>query len=221
MRVSNSVECVVLGAGGHALSAIDALLLCESVRPVAIVDAQREVWGTSVLGVPVVGGDDQLPQLWKKGTRGFINGMGSSPSTALRTRLYYHAIDLGFTAHQVTHPTAVVSPAASRGLGVQLMANSVVGPRAKLGQNVLINTGAIVEHDCVVGNHVHVATGAILTGGVVICDGAHIGAGATVIQGVTIGCRAIVAAGAVVIKDVADGEIVMGVPAKKSWRTAA
>jgi UDP-perosamine 4-acetyltransferase len=219
--ISNSVECVVLAAGGHALSVIDALLLYESVRPVAVVDARPEVWGTSLLGVPIVGGDDQLPHLWESGVCGFINGMGSSPSTAVRTRIYHDVVRLGFTAHAVIHPTAVFSPASRRGNGVQLMARCVVGPNAKLGHNVLVNTGAIIEHDCVVGDHVHVATGATLTGGVIVREGAHIGAGATVIQGVTVGARAIVAAGAVVIRDVADDEVVMGVPAKKSWRTAA
>jgi sugar O-acyltransferase (sialic acid O-acetyltransferase NeuD family) len=217
----NPVECVVLAAGGHALSIIDALLLDKSIRAVGVVDPRSDVWGTSLLGVPVIGGDDQLPDLWKQGIRRFVNGMGSTHSTDVRRRLHDGAITLGFLPQSITHPTAVLSPAARRGAGVQLMANSVVGPNAVLGNNVLINTGAIVEHDCIVGDHVHVATGAVLTGGVVVGDGAHIGAGATVIQNVTIGARAIVAAGAVVVTDVADGDVVMGVPAKKSWRTAA
>ena len=43
---------------------------------------------------------------------------------------------------------------------------------------------------------------------------AHIGAGATVIQLTRVGEWAVVGAGAVVVKDVADGAVVVGVPAK-------
>lgn len=217
----SAIDCVVLAAGGHACSVIDAAREEGRARAVAIVDARPAVWGSAVLGVPVVGGDEQLPYLAKAGIGHFINGMGSSGSTAIRTKLYEAACQLGLSPVGITHPTATISPAADRGTGVQLMARSVVGPRAKLGCNVLVNTGAIIEHDCTVGDHVHVASAATLTGGVSVGSGAHIGAGATVLPGVTIGVDAVVAAGAVVIEDVPDGVTVMGVPAKTSWRKAA
>jgi acetyltransferase-like isoleucine patch superfamily enzyme len=44
--------------------------------------------------------------------------------------------------------------------------------------------------------------------------GASIGSGAVILCGVTIGERALVGAGAVVTRDVADGEVVAGVPAR-------
>jgi acetyltransferase-like isoleucine patch superfamily enzyme len=45
-------------------------------------------------------------------------------------------------------------------------------------------------------------------------DRATIGSGATILGGVTIGKGAVIGAGAVVTRDVADGEIVAGVPAR-------
>jgi maltose O-acetyltransferase len=52
-------------------------------------------------------------------------------------------------------------------------------------------------------------------GRVRIGRGAFIGAGSTILPGVTIGDSAIVAAGSVVSRDVAPGDLVGGVPAKR------
>ena len=52
----------------------------------------------------------------------------------------------------------------------------------------------------------------------VVADGASIGSGATILGGVRIGARALVGAGAVVTRGVADGEVVMGNPARPSPR---
>ena len=50
---------------------------------------------------------------------------------------------------------------------------------------------------------------------VVIADGVWIGAGAVILKGVSIGRGAVVAANAVVNSDVAPGEIVGGIPARR------
>ena len=44
--------------------------------------------------------------------------------------------------------------------------------------------------------------------------GASIGSGAVILCGITIGARAMIGAGAVVTHDVADGDTVVGVPAR-------
>ena len=51
-----------------------------------------------------------------------------------------------------------------------------------------------------------------------IRDNVFIGFNAIIMPNVTIGCNAIVAAGAVVTKDVAEGDIVAGIPAKPIGR---
>jgi len=82
-----------------------------------------------------------------------------------------------------------------------------------IGDDVLIGHGtmlATLDHDRSPEHRADLHPAPIVIGNKV-----WIGAGVTVLGGVTIGDGAIIAAGAVVTKDVAAGEIVGGVPARK------
>lgn len=103
--------------------------------------------------------------------------------------------------------------------------------RLKIGEYSHINRDVILDArgDIVIGNNVSISHRVnIMTGGhdhmssdfigmfkpIVIQDYAWIGVGVTILQGVTIGKGAVVCAGAVVTKNVAEYDIVAGVPAK-------
>ncbi len=205
---------VLLGAGGHAGVLLDALTASGARLPEAIVDADQALWNQDLDGIPIVGGDEQLGELHARGVRGFLVGIGSARDTSPRQRLFEWAVSIGLEPVAVIHPQSILSRKCQCGPGLQLLAGAIVGSGATIGCNVLVNTGAIVEHGCRVEDHVHIATGARLCGQVKVGLGAHVGAGAVVIQGVTIGRRAVVGAGAVVVRDVAEGQTVMGVPAR-------
>jgi len=190
-------------------------MLAEAGVPVAgLLDADEALWGSTMLGVRVLGGDDLLPAQHAAGVRDVFIGLGGAGDTRPRQQLYERARAAGFDVIDVVHPTAVVSASATVGAGVTMMANAVVNAAATLGENVIVNTGAIIEHDCLVGDHVHVASGARLAGSVQVGDGAHVGLGASVNPGVRIGARAIVGSGAAVVHDVEPGDVVVGVPAR-------
>ena len=205
---------VGIGAGGHAKVVIDILRQMGRYEIVALVDSDRELWGSEVLGVRVFGDDKYLPELYAQGVRDAFIGVGTVGDSQSRTRVYELAHRHGFRIVLAIHPTAVVAASAKIGDGPTIMANAIISPDARLGDNVIVNTRAVVEHDCVIGDHVHIATGAVLSGMVTVGRGAHIGAGATVRQGLTIGEGAIVGAGAVVVRDVLAGTTVVGVPAE-------
>lgn len=211
----SEVERVVgLGAGGHAKVVIDTLNLLGCYELVGLLDSNRELWNTNVLGIPVLGDDDLLPQLWEQGVRHAFVGLGGAGNTEPRRRVYCMARECRMTIVDAIHPSAVVASSAKLGNGPTILANAVVNADARLGDNVTINTGAIVEHECIISDHVHIATGARLGGGVYVGSGSHIGLGASVRQDIRIGENAIVGAGAVVVKDVPDGVVVVGVPAR-------
>lgn len=209
-----TVRCVVIGGGGHAAVVIDAMRLGDQAEPVAIVERDREMWGTDVLGVPVVGGDEEIPALVSGGIGWFTVGVGGAGDSDLRRRLFRMGSSSFLRPVRVVHPSAVLAEGSEIGPGAQVMAGAVVAVGARVEANALINTRAVVDHDCRVRRGAHVASGAVLAGGVFVGIGAFVGAGATVIQGIRIGERAVVGAGAVVIDDVPDGATVVGVPAR-------
>lgn len=202
------------GAGGHAKVVIEILRALGGFDIVGLLDPSPALRGTTVIGVPVVGDDDLAAGLVRDGVRHAFIGLGSGSSTLPRRRLFDLACGYDLELVTAVHPSAVVSPSATIGPGVTIMAGAVVNAGASIGTHVIVNTGAIVEHDCRLGAHAHVATGARLAGGVTVGEGAHIGIGASVRQNITIGRLAVVGAGAVVVTDVADGVVVVGVPAR-------
>lgn len=206
--------CVILGAGGHARVLIEALRAQGEEGPIAALDIDQEIWGATILGVPVLGGDHLLPELKAAGAGRFAVGLGAVKNNMPRRGLFLQALALGLEPVTVIHPAAWVSPSAELAPGCQIMAGAIVHASARLGSNVVVNTRAVVEHDCIVGEHAHVASGAVVCSGCKLGEGVHIGAGAVVRQVLSIGNWAVVGAGAAVVKDVSDETVVVGVPAR-------
>jgi UDP-perosamine 4-acetyltransferase len=208
-----SLPLIVLGAGGHARVLVDALL--GAGLPVrGLTDADPAKTGSAVLGLPVLGGDEEVLALAPEAVL-LVNGIGSVRVSASRRKLFEDFKKRGYFFERVIHPSAIVAPDAVLAEGAQIMAGAVLQTGCRIGENAIINTRAAVDHDCVIGSHVHISPGVTLCGNVEVGEGSHIGAGATVIQGVRIGRNCMVAAGAVVIRDIPDGATVAGLPAKE------
>ena len=206
--------CVFLGGGAHAAILIECLRSAGRDIVRAILDTNQSMWGKDVLGVPIRGGDDLLPELINEGADSFAVGVGTQGGMRLRRPLFEMGTSAKLEALTVVHPTAFVSPTAQLGPGVFLMPQTVVHTRARLGANVVIHSGGIIEHDCVLGDHVHVGPGANFAGAITVGEETHIGIGASIREGTRIGRGVIVGAGAVIVKDVPDNVIVAGVPAR-------
>jgi UDP-2-acetamido-3-amino-2,3-dideoxy-glucuronate N-acetyltransferase len=115
------------------------------------------------------------------------------------------------------------------GAFVEIQKGATVGARCKISSHSFICEGVAIEDEVFVGHGVMFINDprprATLGGRLSTDDdwqvvptrvkrGASIGTGAIILCGVTIGEDAMVGAGAVVTRDVADGETVIGVPAR-------
>ncbi len=199
----------VLGAGGHAKVVIEALRSAR-LRPAGCFNANRRLWGSTVEGVTVKGGDSMLEKI-SPASVVLANGIGDN---AIRRKVYRKFKAKGFRFPIITAASAVCARSAVLEAGVQVLTRAVVHPGSVIGENTVINTAAIVEHDCEIGAHSFVGPGAVLCGGVTLGEGAFIGAGAVILPGIRVGRGAIIGAGAVAAKNVAAGARVRGVPAR-------
>ena len=205
---------VGLGAGGHAAVLIDVLRLTNQYEIIGLLDENPDLWGESLYGVPIMGGDGKLAELLAQGISSAFIGIGSVGEAHVRKSVFEKTRGMGFEIVSVIHPSAIVSDTVVIGEGTMILAGAIVNTGVRLGVNVIVNSGSIIEHGCTVGDHVHVATGASLAGTVSVGSGSHIGIGAAVLEGIRIGGDVIIGAGAAVTRDIPDGIVAVGVPAR-------
>lgn len=209
-----ATRIIVVGAGGHGRVVADALLAAgETV--IGFVDADPALARTSIMGLPILGGDEALSGLDRAVhlLANGIGGTGTMPPTP-RRRIGERLQVQGWRFAKVRHPTVTLAPSARLDEGVQLLAGAIVQSGASIGAQAIINTAAVVEHDCQIGAYSHVSIGAILCGDVTIGEECHVGAGAIVIQGVRLGAGMVVGAGAAVVRSEDEPGLLLGVPAK-------
>lgn len=200
---------VVIGAGGHGR--VVAALAQRVGHPVKGF-LERNAEGI-VGGFQILGGDEYLDVTPTRDIP-IAMGLGSRATRLRRWALCEHIDKLGLSAPQLIDPDATLASSVEIGRGTQVLMGARVQDGASIGEWCIVNTAAVIEHDCRIQAHTHVAPGAILCGGVTLGEGTFIGAGSVVKEGVTIGSRVTVGLGAVVIRDVADGQTVVGVPAR-------
>lgn len=200
----SSEETVLVGGGGHCRAIIDLLEAAEI--PIAGILDPGLYPETKVLGYPVLGGDNRIPD-YVSNCR-FLITVGQIKSAETRKRIFADLVQAGAKWLSPVSPTARVSSHAEIGSGTAVMFGAYVGPAARLGSNCIVNNGALVEHDVIIGDHCHVSTSAVINGGAWIGNETFIGSNAMIREGVRIGERVLIPAGASIMKDVPSETIV-------------
>ena len=209
-----NAQIVIYGAGGHAKAVMEMAKALGAFQIAGIVDDNPALTGTTVLGIPVLGTRDSLPQLFEQGIRLAANGVGGIINIGIRIKLFELMAAHGFAFPSLCHPRATVEASAQVSDGVQVFANAYVGSSVILHEKCMINTGAIVSHDCEIGSYTHIAPGAMLAGMVQVGEKALVGMGVTTAIGIKIGSGARIGNGAVLLADVPERAII---PAGKVW----
>ncbi|MDD2476655.1 MAG: acetyltransferase, partial [Dysgonamonadaceae bacterium] len=206
-------KILLVGGGGHCKSVLDSLLELEQFSEIGILD-KKEKMGEKILGVSVIGGDEDLPQLFTEGYKYAFVTVGGIGNSKLRIALFNKLSGIGFKIPNIIAPSAVVSSHVNLETGIFIGKNVVINAGSTIKKCAIINTGVIIEHDCFVGAFAHVASGSVLSGGVQIGENTHIGANSVIKQRLKIGSDSIIGMGSVVLKDMEDNIIAYGNPCK-------
>lgn len=202
-----SKNILVIGAGGHAKSVIDALISCGEYEKIAVLE---DFGAEEVLGFKVIGKVSDASSYLDE----YENAVVAVGNNQFRLKTINELKQIGFKLPVIKHKTAYLSCFSIVGEGSVLLANSVINAGAEIGRGVIINSSVTVEHDCEISDGVHLSPNSVLCGAVSVGTGTWIGAGATVIDHINIGQKSIIGAGSVVIRDINNSVTAYGNPSE-------
>lgn len=199
---------LIFPCNGNAVEALDCL--GDAWACVGFVDDTPAKQGTVRHGVPV------LPRtaLAERADAAVLAVPGSPASYRGRAAVVG---GLGVAPERwatVVHPMARVSPLATLGRNVLIMAGVVVTSDATIGDHVCVLPNTVIHHDVTVGDWTLIGAGVTVAGGCTLGPNCYIGSGSSLIHDVTIGERSLVGLGSNVIRDVPPDAVVAGNPAR-------
>jgi sugar O-acyltransferase (sialic acid O-acetyltransferase NeuD family) len=184
----------------------------SAFRPVGFLDNDPQKWGTSFLGLPVIGGASVVPTILQDDPDAhFVNLITGSTLARHETSVELHHLGCRFT--NLVHPSVDLT-GVEMGVGNYIQDGVILQAGVQIGDNSSIHVGAIVAHESTVGSSCFVAHACSISGEVRIGDGTFVGTNSTIIPRRDIGAWATIGAGSVVTKDVAAGTTVVGSPAR-------
>ena len=184
---------VILGAGGLAREVADVILACNAHGPqhyqlLGFIDENPANHGKALNGFRVLGDFSwfdavDISQMYA------VAGVGSPAS---KRKMVNKAAARGLRFCNLTHPTAVVTPFITLGVGVVITAGCILTNQITLGDHVFVNLSCTIGHDAVIDDFCNMNPGVHVSGNIRLEPGCDVGTGAAIIQGLTIGHWSIV-----------------------------
>jgi sugar O-acyltransferase (sialic acid O-acetyltransferase NeuD family) len=193
---------------GNGIEALDCL--GSTYRLVGFVDDTTKKRGIDSNGYSVFGRDAflQFPDA-------YVLAVPGSPGSYQSRKETIRALGIPEERFaRVIHPAASVSPLASIGCNVLIMAGVVITSNARIGSHTCILPNTVIHHDVEVGDWSLVGSNVTIAGGTVVEENCYIGSGSSIMNGLRIGSGALVGLGSNVISNVTTGVRVVGNPAR-------
>lgn len=115
---------------------------------------------------------------------------------------------------QVVHPTARISPLATVGRNVLIMAGVVLTSNAIIGDHVCVLPNTVIHHDARVGAYSLIGSNVTVAGNTLVGENCYVGSGSSIMNGLEIGDGTLVGLGSNVIRSTPAGSQVAGNPAR-------
>ncbi|AXT85841.1 acetyltransferase [Aeromicrobium sp. A1-2] len=205
-------DLILVAASGLVREVAETVAMAGRHRILGIVDDDPALHGTSVGGIPVIGGIDQL--YWDRSSHVVVCAGQGIVRRRIVELLAAHEIGPSRFA-TIVHPSVHVPPSCFVGVGSVLLAHVAITADARIGRHVVVMPNATVTHDNILEDFVTLCAGVSLAGHVRVGQGAYLGANASVRQYVHIGVDSTLGMGSALLEDLPDGEVWVGAPAAR------
>jgi acetyltransferase EpsM len=203
---------IIWGTSGFARKVVDIINLTGKFEIKGFIDDREDVEkGTHCCGYKILGGQEELPELFENGIVNIIFAFGNCHA---KLKFSEMVKKIGFKLPTIIHPMSSVSKYSILGDGTIVGAGCVIENDCTLGEGVLVNTRSSIGHNTVVGAWSHIGPGATVCGRTNIGNTSWIGAGATLIDGSVIGADSFIGAGSLIVNEIPGKVLAYGSPAK-------
>lgn len=200
-------KVLLLAASGLARETLESIRQTGDHRVVGILDDNVALHGTSVNGVPVLGGLDLAVQ--RSEHLLLCAGKGVSRA-AIARRL--ELPEERYATHVNSH--AVLGTTITVGAGSIILAGTVATSDVRIGHHVVLMPRVVLTHDDVLEDYATLAAGSALAGTVHVGAEAYLGTNSTVRENLSIGRGAVLGMAAALITNLPAGETWAGNPAR-------
>lgn len=160
-------QIIIVGGRGGCKMIIETIKSIGYFTIKGIIDDNLSI-NDKVMGIDVLGGQQELMNLFSEGYRNIVLSFTSLSDLKIRESKYYELKKVGFQFPNIIHRSATVEPSVNLGEGNIILANAMVGSDVSLGDINFINTGAILSHDTIVETNNHFAPNAVLAGRITV-----------------------------------------------------
>ena len=194
---------------GNGIEALDCI--GDAYRLIGFVDDTPQKQGTDPNGYPVFDRD-----AFARFADARVLAIPGSPSSYRSRKEIIQGLGLAEERFaRVIHPAARVSPLASIGCNVLILAGAVITSNARIGSHICILPNTVIHHDVEVDDWTLIGSNVTIAGGTAVEENCYIGSGSNIMNGLRVGAGALVGFGSNVIRSVPAGSRVVGNPARE------
>ncbi len=214
-RTSRLRDLLLIGAGGFAREAAEAVRAANAARPtwdlLGFLDDDAAKHDQVLSGLPVLG---PIAALADHPDALVVLCPGRPDNYTVR-RVLDERLGLEDTRYAtIIHPTATVGSTCVVGAGSVLLAHVDLTADVVVGRHVAVMPQVVLTHDVEIGDWATIASGVRVGGGSRIGQGAYLGSGACVRESTTVGDWALLGMGSLLTRDVPPARRWFGVPAR-------
>ncbi len=208
MTPGQATPLLIFPYNGNGLEALDCL--GSSFRLLGFVDDAPERQGDSGHGHAVF--PRAALQQWPQAQ---VLAVPGSPTSFPLRRAVIEALGIEPSRFaRVIHPTARISPLATIGHNVLIMAGVVVTSNATIGNHVCVLPNSVIHHDASVGAWTLIGSNVTVAGGTNVGENCYVGSGSSLMNGISLGAGTLVGLGSNVIRSTQAGSRIAGNPAR-------